>query len=411
MINYKKDALLSLVGFVLPVVVGLYAIPSLLSSLGGERFGVLTLVWAIVGLSSIFDIGVGRSLTYLISVNSKNEFEIRSIYTTGLLMVLVVSSLCAAVICLSSEKLSVLMNAKIIQINELHNAIAYCSIGVVPTAINSVIRGAAEGLSDYYLSMLNRIAVGSGMFAVPLVSDYFWGPNLAFITLAIVGFRWLCMLHMLYSVKLSFGKICQSNLKKICMYGSWITVSNVVSPIMVYADRFFISNLLGAGDVQFYAIPQEAMQKLLLIPSAISNSVVSKLTMIGKTNEWIFASKKFLQHGKVIHLSSLLMFLVCSKALFVLWLGEDFWLTAEPIVYLVLVGIYFNGIAQYYTVFLSSKNKTKQMAIIHCLEFPFYMAAMYLSIKYYGLMGAATAWSSRVVIDCWMLKTIYNKIS
>ena len=50
-------------GWVLPALVALAALPALLRSMGAERFGVLSLAWALVGYFSLFDLGIGRALT------------------------------------------------------------------------------------------------------------------------------------------------------------------------------------------------------------------------------------------------------------------------------------------------------------------------------------------------------------
>ena len=55
---------LSLVG---PMLVALGAIPVLIRTLGTDRFGILTLAWMLIGYCSLFDLGLGRALTKLVS--------------------------------------------------------------------------------------------------------------------------------------------------------------------------------------------------------------------------------------------------------------------------------------------------------------------------------------------------------
>ena len=43
--------------------VGLFSIPVLIRAMGASRFGILTLAWAFVGYTSLFDFGLGRALT------------------------------------------------------------------------------------------------------------------------------------------------------------------------------------------------------------------------------------------------------------------------------------------------------------------------------------------------------------
>ena len=66
-----KNTLYSLIGYIIPVIVALFAIPILINSLGVDKFGVLTLAWMITGYFSILDLGIGRALTKLLSEKNK----------------------------------------------------------------------------------------------------------------------------------------------------------------------------------------------------------------------------------------------------------------------------------------------------------------------------------------------------
>ena len=59
--------LINLLTKVLPIGVGLLTTPILMKGLGYERFGVIQIYWTIVGFSTVFDFGLGRALTQLVS--------------------------------------------------------------------------------------------------------------------------------------------------------------------------------------------------------------------------------------------------------------------------------------------------------------------------------------------------------
>jgi O-antigen/teichoic acid export membrane protein len=58
-----RNTLLNLAGQVIPLVVAVAAIPLIVRGLGPARFGILSLVWVVVGYASIFDLGLGRAAT------------------------------------------------------------------------------------------------------------------------------------------------------------------------------------------------------------------------------------------------------------------------------------------------------------------------------------------------------------
>ena len=60
-----RNTIWNLIGYGVPLVVALFAIPLLIKGLGTDRFGVLTLAWVFIGYLSLFDLGLGRALKRL----------------------------------------------------------------------------------------------------------------------------------------------------------------------------------------------------------------------------------------------------------------------------------------------------------------------------------------------------------
>src|ERR1035441_4262667 len=58
--SVTRNTFWNIVGQVLPVAAAILAVPLLIARLGQDRFGVLTMVWVVVGYSGLFDFGVGR---------------------------------------------------------------------------------------------------------------------------------------------------------------------------------------------------------------------------------------------------------------------------------------------------------------------------------------------------------------
>ena len=86
--SLRKNTLWNLFGSSLPLITAVLCIPYCLNNLGGEAFGVLTLIWALVGYFSLFDLGAGRALTYEISrlQNDALKAKVPSVLRAGLLL-------------------------------------------------------------------------------------------------------------------------------------------------------------------------------------------------------------------------------------------------------------------------------------------------------------------------------------
>ena len=62
-----RNTIWNLVGEGAPLLIAVIAIPVLVHALGTARFGILMIVWLLIGYLSLFDLGVGRALTNLVA--------------------------------------------------------------------------------------------------------------------------------------------------------------------------------------------------------------------------------------------------------------------------------------------------------------------------------------------------------
>ena len=69
-----RNTVLNLVGLVVPLAVGFVTIPMVVRALGNERFGILALVWVVLGYFGLFDLGLGRTTTrYVADCLGRND--------------------------------------------------------------------------------------------------------------------------------------------------------------------------------------------------------------------------------------------------------------------------------------------------------------------------------------------------
>ena len=95
----------NLAGQLAPLAAALVSIPILLAHLGAERFGLLTIGWMVIGYFSLFDLGIGRAMTQLVSAKLaiKEEAGLPALVWTGLATMFGFGVLGAALIMALSE--------------------------------------------------------------------------------------------------------------------------------------------------------------------------------------------------------------------------------------------------------------------------------------------------------------------
>ena len=415
--SLKRDTIWNIAGMGLPLLAGVLFVPFMLERLGNERFGVVTLIWALIGYFGLFDMGVGRALTVEISKlrAAGHDGGVGEALHAGLFITLATGAVGAAIMLsiapyLSHDWLKVSPQWQ----SDTQTAFQIAALGIIPTTVASGVRGALEGAGRFAASNAIRLFLGLCMFALPAVSLTLHGNHLWCIALYLVGVRVAAALISLLCMRSQVGvrpnpSNVKSRIRPLLSYGVWVTVSGIVGPMMIYGDRFFVAVAVSADQLPFYAIPQEALQRLLIIPGAL---VAALLPRFASSNGSLLADTYKRNYRRVC----LVMLLACAAAavfaqpVLAWWLTPAFAERATPIVLILAVAIWFNSIAHLPHTVLHAHGRTKVTAMFHLSELGFYFVALYWLATHFGLVGAAIAWLARVLLDLVLLEVAANKL-
>ena len=410
--SLKRNTTWNLLGSGLPLLAAAALIPYCLRELGNESFGVLTLIWALIGYFSLFDFGVGRALTFSVSKLNKelgNEKEMHATINAGLLLT-TLTGLAGMLIFLAIAhplthtwlKISIPLQA------DAQLAFQIAAIGIIPTTLNSGLRGAMEGLDRFDASNLNKIFLGFCMFVLPALSISLHGNALWPIALYLVSSRIMTLFigmhqlrrhfHARRAAKTTFEE-SMAKTKGLFSYGAWLTVSSVISPLMVFGDRFFVSSLTGAAQLSSYAIPQEMLFRVLLIPTAICGALLPLLSTLHNNETLRIEYKKNYKRLGIIMLGICVLTACFMYPVLYLWISKEFAQQSLSIAVIFIVGIFINSLALMPYTLLHALGKPKITAQFHVAEFFVYIAVLYVLTTHFGLVGAAVSWVFRVTLD------------
>jgi O-antigen/teichoic acid export membrane protein len=416
----KNNTLWNLIGSGAPMLLGIVIIPYLIKEIGVEAFGILTLIWALIGYFSLFDFGLGRALTQQVASNLilGTEKQLRTLIKTGLLLTLCTGIIGGIVLLACSYQLSYQwLNVSV----KLRETTFYClliaALGIPLTTITSGLKGILEAYEDFKSVNLLRILLGIANFSFPALSVMIFGDKLDYIAISLVLSRLIVFIAHLFLVSKKITQYWQAemgdreNIKKLLSFGAWMTMSNIISPLMVTADRFIISSVLGASLVAYYTVPFEMLIRVLIIPASLTTALFPRLISLSQTS--LKESKDL--YEKSLKFVSAIMFFVCciiSIASFwglSLWLGQDFANNSWYIASILSVGILFNGIAQIPHASIQASGNVKVTALLHLIELILYIPLLFIFLKHFGLLGAAIVWVMRVFGDLLFLLLIARK--
>lgn len=417
-IAIAKNTLYNLFGYGIPMLFALILIPKLISSLGIEKFGILNIAWMIIGYFSFFDFGIGRSLTKIISekIGLKKKEEIPVLFWTSLFLMFLVSLI--ATITLLFFLPSLIHLFKISPVRQSETLITFYELvfAIPIVATTAGLRGVLEAYQKFGLINIIRVILGISTFLIPLLVIIFTNFLYWIVCFLIIIRIFVWSLYMVQCFRInnklkSEIRISLKKFKPVFRFSIWITIANIVGPVIAYSDRFLIGFIISASAVAYYATPYEIITKLLIIPSSLVAVLFPMFSASYFNNPEV--SKKMLKRGlKFIFLILYpVIFLIISFAHegIKLWLGLKFANNSSFILQFLAIGILMNSISLIPNNFFQGIGKPKIPTIVNLIELPFYIIIMWFAIKIKGINGAAFVYMIMASIDAIIMNTIAHR--
>lgn len=406
-----KNSIWNVAGYIVPAIITIPALGLLGRVLGAEMFGVFTLALAIVGYASIFDVGLTRAVIREISIFRDELEEKKKIISTASLLVLIMGFFAALILYSFSDSITSLL--KISPALHLHvvNALKILALSIPLFLVTQIWLAILEGEERFGILNVYKSITGSLLSLLPVIFIYI-APTLEYAIAGLVLSRLLCLViafflckKIIIQSKLTFSG---PTLKRLLMFGGWITVSNIISPLMAYFDRFIVSNQLGAAVVAFYTAPSEAVARLGIIPGAFARAIFPRLSSANSALERKRNKKLVTLLLLLITIPILLVGIVAGNWLMVLWMGPPYAGLSATVLSVLLIGFVFNSLAQVPFASIQSRGYARITAYIHLVELVPYLAMLFYLIKIYGIIGAASAWTIRMAVD-YLLLSFFDK--
>jgi O-antigen/teichoic acid export membrane protein len=408
----------SAAGLAVPLVVAILCVPPLLHRLGAERFGLLSLAWALTAMSGLFDLGLGRAATRLIADQlGRGELHApRGTMSAAVRLAAIAGTGGGLLLALAAAAgVAGLLRTDTVTAAEVGWALALLAPAVPLQTLTATYRGVGEACQRFRAVSLVRMALGIANFAAPLAVAQFT-PLLPPLVVALVGSRllacWLFWRLAHEALPAGPGRALASTERRQLLHsGGWVTVSAVVSPLLVQSDRFFIGALVSAAAVASYTVPFEVITQLLVGVTAVATVALPSITQQLRQDHGL-ARQTFRRW--LLRVVVGMAALAGGVALWLpwalpLWLGNA--LPAESIVIgrWLCLGVWINAIGAMHFAWLHAQGRFRETALLHLLELPLYVVLLLLLLRDFGVVGAAIAWTARVTLDTaaliWLART------
>ena len=404
-----RNTIWNLAGNAAPLIIALFSIPILIHRMGKDRFGILTLAWALIGYASLFDIGLGRALTQVVAkkLGSGEEDQVPKVVWTSLLLMLALGTLGAVLVSGVSPWLvhRVLKIPAALQTETLRS-FYLLALSIPVVIITAGLRGLLEAHQRFDLVTYLRIPMGAFTFAGPLVVIPYSQSLVPVVAMLVVGRFVGCLAHFWLCLRVA-PELHRSiawhtaSAGPLLRVGGWMTVTNVVGPLMVTLDRFVIGATLSLGAVTYYATPYDVVTKLLLIPGAVVGVMFPAFTssFSGDQERAAFLYGRSVKYVLLALFPIVLLIVAFAQNGLTVWLGADFAQHSTRVAQWLVVGVFANSLALIPFTFVQGVGRPDLTAKLHLLELPAYLALLFCMVHSNGIQGAAIAWTLRTTVD------------
>ena len=404
-----RHSLLNLLGQGAPLIAAIYAMPILIHALGIDRFGVLTLAWVVIGYFSLFDFGIGRALTKAVAdrLGNRQVGDISPLIWTALsIMLLLAVAGGVAGAALSSWLIYSVLKIPQALREETLAAFYLLALSLPAVIVTAGLRGVLEAYQRFGLVNALRIPMGIFTFVGPLLILPFTSSLVAVVAVLVLGRVVAWLAHLYYCLQvvpaMRHGMALRREfLGPLFRFGGWLTVTNVVGPLMQYLDRFLIGAILSTAAVAFYTTPYEVVSKILVIPTALT-AVLFPAFAASFAAQSTRTFDLYVGGVKTVYLllfPIVLLIVTFSHEGLGLWLGSEFAGNSSRVLQYLAVGLFLNSLAHVPYALVQAVGRPDVTAKLHMVELPLYLPLLWLLSLKMGIDGVAIAWMLRAGLD------------
>lgn len=416
----------NLLGQLAPLIAALLTMPPLIAAAGKERFGMLAIGWMLIGYFSLFDFGLGRALTQALAQKLAQKAEVekqaqqqwqqecQSLIGSALALMSVLGLVAGlALYLLQDWMVGQALNVPPGMQDEARAGIWWLALALPSVVLATGLRGVLEAHQAFKMLNLVRTPLGVLTFAGPLAVLPFCAPEqqLPAMFAVLCGLRVLTLvLFLLACQKVQTGfwqmRLERSLIPALLRFGGWMTVSNIVGPLMVNMDRFLIGAQLSLVAVTWYTTPFEMMSRMLVLPGAVAGvcfPLFAQHWQQGNLTQMrqVFWKSTYALAALMGGLA--LVLIVCARPVLEWWLGAEFAVHSTTVLQLLALGVVINGLAHIPFALVQGMGAARVTAMFHLLELLCYLPMLYFFLRWWGINGVALAWVLRVLLDAVLL--------
>lgn len=403
--NIVSWSTFSLLGKLVPPLIGLLVLPVIVSSLNSEAFAEFGFVMSLLVALSIFDLGITKGLVRAVAADDPRVIDERnslnSVFWASFICQILVGCLVNIVLFFT---LNIFFDDKKFNLFDTSSLVQQLILIIALPLIlaSGACRGFLEGQGKFKDVNVVKSIFSVVLYLSPVMLINFglinWIVSLILMIKLLEGIV-LVLLVVLKNNFLFIPRYLYRYLAPILHFGLWVMLASFFTPILVYGERFIILGSSTAEDFGAYFIAIELANKSLIFAGAIATAMFtlqSKLKSQSTSSHFIDLIRDSCSYVYAIGAAIIILE---GQTFLRLWLGPAYDVDTYYFWSYLSIGAIFNAAGFSLLNAAYAEEKSKLVACIYGLQIIPYFSVMLILNSMYGVQGIVVTVILRQIID------------
>ncbi|HSB67770.1 MAG TPA: flippase [Candidatus Methylomirabilis sp.] len=394
------------------LVVAFLATPYIVRTLEVDLYGLYSLAGFVLSYFAFLEFGLGAAVTKYISqyLAEDNVEGVVTSFWAGLAWLAAGGLACVLVVGLLAEGIaSSLLHVPARLQPSAVAAFRISALILCASMLAGLTGGTLRSAGRFGMVNLTSIVTGTAQTALSVgllwagysLAEILWGMLVC--QAALLAWQFSLCLHALPVLRKP--RLTRGALTRLLGYGGILTLASLIGPVLTNVEKLFMARLTSVGLLTYYAVPFSLIDRLGVIPSAFGAVLFPSYS---------YFSAKEPERNRELHSRGTLyicasygffasFFLLLGTPFLRAWMGAEFADRSAPVLGILAVGGLFNAMARPAITALQGVGKPHIPLLLQGVELLLYIPSAYALIRGFGMIGAAAAWSGRVMVDACLL--------
>lgn len=415
-----KGSIWSLVGQIAPLAMSLVATPFVIRLLGSEGYGVLILVGLIPSYFGFADLGMSIASTKFASEAfslGEKEKEGRIVRTAAVIAVAGSIPVAAVLIVFSDEIVNLFNVPEYLRIDGSF-ALKIAAVTFVVNFMNGIFN--TPQLTRLRMDINTLVTSGFRMLGiVGTPVGLYLGFGIVGASVVLLTTSLATLVGHLYASSRLLPELISTTIDRtifrpLFKFGGAFAISTVAAMILGSTEKFVLARKTSVQELAFYSVAFTIATMMTMFSGSMVQSLIPAFSQLQALNDRNRLNELYYRCIRLVLIAfipALVIVAIIARPFLTIWAGDEFGLKSSYPLYVLLSGLLVNAVAYFPSAIIITSGRTDVLAKIYWIEVIVYLPIVFLLVSSLGAVGAAIAWSIRVIIDAAILFLFANRIS